>query len=520
MVRGPSGIGRRAVLRAAGVAPLLAIAPTLVGCGGPETGAQAAGRGRVLRVSQTTDPRSVDPHKVGDIISMNALINIFDCLTERTADNRLGPRLATSWSALGERGWRFRLRRGVRFHNGEPFDARSVKFSIERVLDPATASPIVELRYVSGVQIVDEYTVDVLTTQPDPVLPAKLSLFGGAIVPVDHVSRVGASAFGAAPVGTGPFRFVDWQRSVALRMTAVPEHWAGPPSIDHLEIQTIANPASALAALQSDEVDLVSGLVPDAALQLKGYPGVEVQNHPGLRMSYLSLDTTDPVLADVRVRRALNHAIDVPLLIRAVLNDQAREVPTMFPRESFGFDPSTAPFTRDPDLARSLLAEAGHPDGFDTQLTASNADATVAQALSGLLAKVGVRARVNLLDQSTYQKYLTGKNKKALGPIYLAATTSWTLDGQSPVQSNIRHDRRQSRWHDERADALIDREELSLAPAARTAAFTGLQRLLLDQAPFVYLYQIDTVLIRNERVSWTPNVIGSLAMATAEVRDV
>lgn len=518
MVTRSSGISRRAVLRAAGAVPLLALAPALVACGAGE--GDAAGRGRVLRVSQTTDPRSVDPHKVGDIISMNALINMFDCLTERTADNRLGPRLATSWSVLGDRGWRFHLRRGVRFHNGEKFDARSVKFSIERVLDPETASPIVELRYVAGVEIVDAYTVDVLTTQPDPVLPAKLSLFGGAMVPVDYVIEVGTSGFGTAPVGTGPFRFVDWQRSVALRMAAVPEHWAGPPSIDHLEIQTISNPASALAALQSDEVDMVSGLVPDAALQLKGYTGIEVQNHPGLRMSYLSLDTTDPVLSDVRVRRALNHAVDVPLLIKAVLNDQAREVPTMFPRESFGFDPSMTPYTRDPDLARSLLAEAGYPGGFDTQLTASNADATVAQALSGLLAKVGVRVKVELLDPSTYQKRLTGKNTQALGPMYLAATTSWTLDGQSPVQSNIRHDRRQSRWRNDQADALIDREELSLAPSARAVAFTELQKLLLDQAPFVYLYQIDTVLIRNERVSWAPNVIGSLSMASAEVRDV
>ena len=513
--KGP-GLSRRTLLRgAAWAVPLLAAAPAIGACASP---ADAGDGGRILRVSQVSDPRTMDPHKQGDIVSMNALINMFDCLTERTVDNRLGPRLATGWNAVDDRRWRFQLRTGVRFHNGEPFDAGSAKFSIERVLDPATASPIVELRYVTGVEIVDDHTVDILTSQPDPVLPAKLSLFGGAMVPPGYIAQVGADGFAAAPVGTGPFRFVDWQRSVALRMAADDDHWAGRPSIDRLEIQTISNPASALAALQSDEVDMVTGLVPDAALQLQGYTGVEVATFPGLRMSYLSLDTTDPVLSDVRVRRALNHAVDVPLLIKAVLDGKGREVPTMIPREAFGFDAGIPPFTRDLGLARSLLAEAGHPDGFETTLTASSSDATVAQAISGLLAKVGVRAAVSLLDPSTYSTRLTSDNRGALGPMYLAATTGWTLDGQSPVQSNVRHDRRQSRWTNPAADSLIDAEELSIAPESRTLAFSALQKLLAEEAPFVFLYQVDTVLIQNDRVSWTPNVIGSLTMADAEVR--
>ncbi|ANY10149.1 ABC transporter substrate-binding protein [Pseudonocardia sp. HH130630-07] len=499
----------------AAAVPLLALGPALTAC------APAADRPptRLLRVSQASDPRSMDPHKVADIVSMNALINVFDCLTERTADNRLGPRLATSWTAVTDTRWRFTLRRGVRFHNGEVFDARAVAFSIERLLDPATASPIVELRYVTGVEIVDDHTVDIVTDRPDPVLPAKLSLFGGVVVPPGYLREVGEEGFAAAPVGTGPFRFTEWQRSVALRLTAVPDHWAGPPGVERLELQTISNPASALAALQSDAVDMVTGLNPDAALQLQGYRGIAVANSPGIRMSYLSLDTTDPVLSDVRVRRALNHAVDVPLLIDAVLDGKAREVPTMIPRESFGFDPAVAPYSRDLERARALLAEAGHPDGFSTTLTASSADAMVAQAVAGLLARAGVRAEVELLDPSTYSSRLTSDNRGALGPVYLAATTGWTLDGQSPVQSNVRSDRRQSRWTDPRADALIDREELSIDPAARTAAFAELQELLSDEAPFVFLHQLDAVLITNERVSWTPNVVGVLAMATAEVRD-
>jgi peptide/nickel transport system substrate-binding protein len=448
---------------------------------------------------------------------MNVVVNLFDTLTTRDLDNRLAPRLAVAWSNPTPLTWRFQLRPGVVFHNGEPCDAAAVKFSIERLLDPATKSPIVELRYVTGATVVDPLTVELHTNQPDPILPAKLSLFGGVVVPPRHLAEVGDAGFARAPVGTGPFVFVDWRRDQELRMRANTAHWAGPPGVDELVFRPMANPASALAALQSDEVDLVTGLTPDAALQLRGYPGVTIDRFPGIRTSYLSLDTEDGPLRDKRVRQALNHAVDVPLLIDAVLDGKGREVPTMIPRESFGFDPSVLPFTRDTALARRLLADAGYPDGFDTVLTASSADANVAEAIAGLLARVNVRARVETIDPGTYSSRLTSDNRRALGPIYLAASTGWTLDGQSNVQSNVRRDRRQSRWTSDEADRLIDREELSVDPQERLRAFAELQRLLKEEAPFVFLYQLDILTARNDRPSWRPPVHGCLTMANAQV---
>lgn len=510
---------RREALRLGGLAvPAIAasggLAGALSGCG-----SAASSAGNVLRLTQVEDPKTLDPQKQGDMPSMNVLINLFDMLTTRGRDNRLRPRLALSWRVLDERTWRFRLRPGVRFHNGEPCDAAAVKFSIERLLDPATQSPIVELRYVEGVTVVDPLTVDLHTTAHDPILPAKLSLFGGVVVPPRYLREVGDARFAVAPVGTGPFVFTGWHRDHELRMRANPRHWDGRPRVDELVFRPMPNPASALAALQSDEVDLVTDLTPDAALQLAGYSGVRIDSYPGIRTAYLNLDTEYGPLRDRRVRRALNHAVDVPLLIKAVLDGKAREVPTMIPRESFGFDPAVEPYTRDVGTARALLAEAGYPDGFDTTLTASNEDTNVAEAIAGLLAKAGVRARVNVIDPGTYSNRLTSDNRRALGPMYLAASTGWTVDGQSNVQSNVRRDRRQSRWRSDEADRLIDAEENSVSPAGRRRAFSGLQRLLKSEAPFVFLYQLDSIFARNQRPRWRPNVVGSLTMADAEVTD-
>ncbi|MFT9480392.1 ABC transporter substrate-binding protein [Streptomyces sp. Mo3] len=507
---------RRDVLRAGGLLLGALSAPALLSACG--TNAAADGAGNVLRVSQPGDPKTLDPQKQGDMVSMNVLINMFDTLTTRGRDNQLHPRLALSWKATDARTWRFALRPGVTFHNGEACDARAVAFSIERLLDPATKSPIVELRYVKGVTVVDRLTVDVHTTVHDPILPAKLSLFGGVVLPPRHLAEAGDAAFAEHPVGTGPFTFVSWRRDHELRMRAYADHWNGRPSVDGLVFSPAPNAASSLAALQSGGVDLVAGLTPDAAQQLDGYSGVTLDGYTGIRTSYLSLNTLERgPLQDRRVRQALNHAIDVPLLIKAVLGGKATETPALVPRGAFGFDPTVKPFTRSLETARTLLAEAGHPHGFATTLTASNVNSNVAEALSGLLARAGVRARVNLLDPGTYAARLTSDNRGALGPIYLAASTVWTMDGQSIVQSNVRSDRRQSRWHSKEADRLIDIEELSESPAKRKRAFSDLQRLMRQEAPFVFLYQLDNIFARNDRPRWTPGSAGVLAMESAEV---
>ncbi|RJQ82052.1 ABC transporter substrate-binding protein [Pseudonocardiaceae bacterium YIM PH 21723] len=497
-------VNRRALLG-------LGLLSLLSGC------ATGPGAGTVLRIAQPADPRTLDPHKISDMPSMNALINVFDTLTTRGPDNRLAPGLALSWEAPDPYTWRFRLRPGVRFHNGEACDAVAVAFSVNRLLNPATKSPIVELRNVSAAVPLDELTVELRTSKPDPIIPAKVSLFGGVVVPPGYLAVAGDAGFARHPVGTGPFTFVDFQRDRRLRLRANPGYWAGPAGYRDLEFMPMPNTSSALAALQSDEVDMVTELSPDSALQITGYRGVSIRNYPAVPTSYVSLDTTDGPLSDVRVRRALNHAVDVPLLIKAVMDGKARELATLIPRESFGHDPAITPYTRDLDLAKRLLTEAGYPNGFDTTLTARTDSALLAEAISGLLARAGVRAAVRLLDIGTYTARLTSDNRRALGPMYLAKSTGWTLDGQSLVQSNVRHDRRQSRWNSPEADRLIDAEELGIAPEDRQRAFTELQRLLKDQAPFVFLFQSDSIYAMGDRAHWQPNAAGVLRMHSATV---
>jgi peptide/nickel transport system substrate-binding protein len=207
----------------------------------------------------------------------------------------------------------------------------------------------------------------------------------------------------------------------------------------------------------------------------------------------------------------------VPTLIKSVLNGAGQQTPTLIPHQSFGYDPSVQAFPYDLTKAKTLLAQAGYPNGFTTKLTASAVDKDMAQAISGQLAKIGVKASVSIMDAATFKQRLVSSNKQALGPMYFTGNTGWTMDAESNLQSFIRHDRRQSRWNNPQADKLIDTEEGSVDSATRKKAFAKLQRLLVDEAPFLFLYQGSNLFAVNDRVQWKSNSNGTLAMASAKL---
>lgn len=509
-------IGRRRFLKLGGVVAAGGMVPALAACGtGGSAGGSAPG---VLRVSMPTDVKSLDPQKQGDIPSMSVAANIFDTLTTRDAHNNLVGGIATSWQTVDPKTWRFTIRPGVTFHNGEPCDAAAVAFSINRLVNPATKSPIVELKYVQSAKVVDEHTVDFVLSAPDPIIPEKVSLFGGVVVPPKYLAQQGDAGFAAHPVGTGPFTFQSYQQDNQIVLAANPGYWGGKPQINTLTIKIMPTEATAIAALQSGEIDITTNISPDAIAQLGNGSGATAHTVPGVREYYVAMNTLDEgPLADPNVRLAMNYAVDVPTLISTVLGGAAQRTPSLLPHQVFGYDTTIPAFPHDPAKARNLLAQAGLPDGFNTQLAAATVDKDVTQAVAGQLAAVGIRCNVNIVDATQFKSLLVSNDPHAMGPMYLGGNTGWTLDGESFLQSTIRSDRRQSLWHNKQADALIDVEETSLSPDTRKGAFSQLQQLMATQVPFVYLYQASNVYAVRDGVDWTMPSSGVLAMATAKV---
>ena len=304
---------RRDFLKISGIGVAgIAVSSALAACGGSKSDSKSSNAPKktsTLRVAMPTDVASLDPQKQGDIPSMSVAINIFDMLTTRDANNHLVPGLATAWQAVDAKTWRFTIREGVTFHNGEVCDAEAVAFSINRLLDPKTKSPIVELSHVTSATAVDAKTVDFLMKDSDPILPEKVSLFGGVIVPPKYLAQVGDAGFADKPVGTGPYKFVSRAQDQNITLQANENYWGAKPQIPTVKIVIMPDAAASIAALQAGEVDIVTSLTPDAAKQLGAGSHAQVKITPGVREYYVAMNTLDGgPLAKTDVRKALNYS--------------------------------------------------------------------------------------------------------------------------------------------------------------------------------------------------------------------
>jgi len=215
-------------------------------------------------VAQGGDISTFDPHFSTSSNDIRVSFNRFDNLTSRHPDGKLYPGLATEWKLEGQTAWRFKLRQGVKYHNGQPFRSADAKFSIERTYDPTAKTMVATaLTTIDRIEAPDAATLVIHTKKPDPLLPGRLAFYGGQVVPKNYLESVGPVAFNAKPVGTGPVRFVSWVEDDKLVLEANPDYWDGKPDFDRMIIRPIPETAPRVAALLKGEVDVITQLPPD-----------------------------------------------------------------------------------------------------------------------------------------------------------------------------------------------------------------------------------------------------------------
>ena len=194
--------------------------------------------------------------------------NLFDNLTSRHPDGKLYPGLATEWKLEGQTTWRFKLRPGVKFHNGDPFTSADAKASLERTYDPAAKTRVATVfTTIDRIEAPDPMTLVIHTKKPDPLLPARLAFYGGQIVPDKYLKATGAEAFNRKPVGTGPVRFVSWTKDDRLIMEANPDYWGGRIDVDRVVFRAVPETAPRIAGLLKGELDVITQLPPDQGEQ-------------------------------------------------------------------------------------------------------------------------------------------------------------------------------------------------------------------------------------------------------------
>jgi len=484
---------------------------------------------KALRFASAFDPQSMDPHALALLYQSRVVSQIYDSLVNRDREFKLEPSLALSWRRVDARTWRFALRPNVRFHDGTPFTADDVVFSIERAL-AKTSQRAFQLRGVTGARKVDELTVDVLLATPDALLPEKMIFIGimskawaekhAVTLPQDYNGRQETHAVRNAN-GTGPFMLRRYEPDARLVLAVNPNWWGratafGGGNVTEVTYTVIQSDATRMAALATGEADFVidppfqdmARLQQDKRLKFTSTTDIGTQ-YLGFDQARAELGTSDVrgrnPFKDLRVRRAVYQAIDIDSIVAKVLRGQATATGSFVSALVEGHLPE---FDRrlpyDPAAARAALKEAGYPNGFSVTLDCVNVTfrAAVCQAITAMLAQVGIRATFQPSPSSLFFPKLTQATSSFFEFGWSPTTDAWTMlnstvrsyDGAGAGQFNG------GRYSNPKLDALIDAIRVEPDLSRRRQLVGDALRLMSDDLPLLPLYR--------RRINWVmrPNV--------------
>ena len=472
---------------------------------------------KTLRFASAFDPNSLDPHSLALLYQTRVVTQIYEGLVNRDQNFKLEPSLAVSWQAIEPTVWRFKLRPHVKFHDGAPFAADDAVFSIERAL-AKTSQRASQLRGVTGVRKIDGLTIDVLLSAPDAVLPDKLWLIAmmskawsekhGVALPQDYNGKQETHAVRNAN-GTGPFVLKTYEQDRRLVLTANPNWWGkgtnGLGNLTEAIYTVIQADATRLAALASNEVDFVIDAPFQDVARIKRDKSLKSVEATDIGMQYLGFDQSRIELQssdvkggnpfkDIRVRRAVYHAIDIDTIIAKVLRGQAVSSGTHVSPLVDGYLPELdkrLPY--DPSMARALLKEAGYPAGFEVALDCVNVTfrAAVCQAISAMLAQVGIRVSFQPSPSSIFFPKLTQAQSSFFEFGWTPGTDPWamlnnvirTWDAAGSGTFNG------GRYSNPKLDALIDAIRVEPDITKRRALTGDALRFMSSELPLVPLYR-------------------------------
>jgi peptide/nickel transport system substrate-binding protein len=481
-------VSRRKFLKTSAVA---AGVPWLGLSQGAAAAADPPKKGGTLRVGFYIEAATMDPHLSGSKIDRQVYHNIYEPLV--TLDTKLGikPGLAESWSQPDPKTLVFKLRRGVKFHDGTDFNAEAAKFNFERMKTEPKSVRKGEVANIDTVEVVDSHTLKVNLKKPDAALLATLTDRAGMMVSPKVVQErgveLGRNAKGA---GTGPFEFVEWVRDSHLVIKRHDGYWnkQGGPYLDRVRYRPIPDDVVKLHSLQSGEIDVMDYVQPRDVAAVKADKNVVVVDVPSLADFAYQLNTTRPPFNVKALRQAVAYALDVEQIVKGVWLNVGVAANGPIPPTSWAYDKSIAPIKRDLAQAKAKLAEGGQPNGFTFTLTTNNIPINIqeAEVMQAQLAEAGITAKVKLVDSATLISDGNARNFEMV---------SFQWSGRPDPDGNTYQFLRTTpgtsfNWSgvsNPQMDALLDRTREISNQAERRKLYGELTKLLQDELPMIFI---------------------------------
>lgn len=466
----------------------------------PSTGDPVDGvKGRTdIVLAESSDVTSPDPHDQNDSTSARVIYMMFNNLVKLGADNTVVPDLAESWTVSEDSlEYTFVLRQGVKFHNGEELKASDVKFSIERQKASAKAKTGVDA--VTEVVVNSDYSVTIKTATPYAPMLLNLSRPISAIVSEKAVTEAG-DKFKDAPVGTGPMKFKSWKPNDSFVVERFDDYFEGKPVATSITVRVIPEATSKTIALETGEVDFVGVVASIDNGRVIDNPELKIVEQAQGSVNYIGMNQLSAPFDNIKVRQALSYAVNREAMIDVILEGYGTVSNTVFPSMMPGYDGDLALYSYDPEKAKTLLSEAGFPDGFKTEIATSGDERNrVAQLLQADFAPIGVELDIQLLEWGAYLDYVSGNDHKMF---VLGWSNSYNPDdNMTPLfHSTSSSVTNRSHFKNAEIDTLIEAARSELDWAKREPMYKELQKKVMEQAVWIPIYQKQIVVGMNKNL--------------------
>ena len=477
----------------------------LSACGGDSGSGSSGGSGsgsgdgelKTVTWANSSDITGLDPRNGSSTITASILASLYSTLVKTDPTGAIVCDAAESYEQVDDTTWHFTLRQDVYFTNGDQMTANDVAYTINSLRDSEKNYALSGDFSFMQVEVLGDFEFNISTDYAFPSLPLRLNYI--KIIPADYVEEVGDEGFAEAPIGSGPFKFVSWTKDQSVVLEKNPDYYGEVPQIDQLIFEVIPEAADRVAALQAGEVDIICNVPTTQAEYLQSLDGITVVGQPSTRVVWLQFNLVgeETPLDDIRVRQAMNYAVDRDALIAGVLDGYAVKVASISTPEYEGYDPDVQGYTYDPDQARQLLADAGYADGFTIECSVSPGllnGTDVVQAIAGQLAEVGINMTITEVDSATQREQI---GAGTVAPAFLQGLGGPYCDINLIASIGFTEGARYCTWVDQEFMDLAAQAASEMDADVRAELFSQMQQMMVDKAPALWLYQQDTLYAYN-----------------------
>ncbi|MBD2845384.1 ABC transporter substrate-binding protein [Paenibacillus sp. IB182496] len=475
---------------------------------GQNDGAAQEGQERVLTIANPADIQSFDFHNNNTTVSESVLVNMYDYLIQRGADMELEPNLATSWERVDDTTWAFELRDDVTFHNGDPFTAADVKYTLERIATDEALKQHSLYNNIEEVTIIDDTHVEIHTINPDPILLNRLSRMGAGMLPSKYIEENGIDAFLAAPVGTGPYKYGSWAKDDRVELVKNDDYFGGEPQWDKVVFRAIPETSTRVSELLTGGVDIIANVPSTDIPRIDLSEGTSIVSSPIQRVLQVILRHTEgSPTADPKVREALDLAIDKQGIVDSIAGGAGTVTRTSVTPGNFGADPSLYEQTLyDADRAKQLMEEAGYSadNPAVVSLSAQSQYKEYAEVVAAMLTDAYFEVNLEILESSAFSEKLSSRT---FGDLFMIGIGNSLFDASNNYNRfTVERNTGETDYDNSRVEELLQDALQNMDEASRTEQYQEVQQIFAEERPAVYLFQMEGIYGKRDAVNFDPRI--------------